>query len=104
LTPLQANTAAQDPSKYVLCVVDLRHVSDEDLDGDWDAAKVEPLAKVVSDIGGKVTNTCKLISAAKNASVAIRNESSLRYEVPINLWEEGTSIAEWVSNTWKHLS
>jgi hypothetical protein len=103
LTPLQANTASQDPSKYVLCVVDLRQVSDEELDADWDATRVESLAKVVTDIGGKVTATCKLISAAKIASVGIRNESSLRYEVPSQFWEAGISISEWVFSTWQHL-
>ena len=46
LTPTQAETASKEASRYVLCVVDLRECSEEDLDDEWTAAKVEPLAKI----------------------------------------------------------
>src|SRR5207244_832974 len=35
LTPVQAATAAQETGRYVLCVVDLRGVASERLDGLW---------------------------------------------------------------------
>ena len=96
LTPAQANRASKDPSIYVLCVVDLRGISEEELDADWTAVRVEPLAKIIADIGDKVYETCALVEAAKITSVAIRNESALRYQVPLPLLEEGIQISTWV--------
>jgi len=101
LTPTQAETSSSNPTRYVLCVVDLRGVSDEQLDTPWDASRVEPLAKLSPDIGGKVQDTCKLVAAAKNSSIAIRNDSALRYEVPTQVWEGGMSISEWVTRSFK---
>jgi hypothetical protein len=86
----------------VLCVVDLRGLPDELLDKPWDAAKVEPLAKLNPDIGGKVQDTCKLVAAAKSSSIAIRNDAALRYEVPTRVWESGVSISEWVTRAFRH--
>jgi hypothetical protein len=98
LTPAQAETASNESSRYVLCVVDLRDLSEEELDAEWTAAKAESLAKIVPDIGGKVEETCLLVEAARTNSVAIRNESALRYEVPVSVWELGISIQTWVAN------
>ena len=50
-TPLQAATAASESGRYVLCVVDLRDVPFERLNGGWTAADVEPLAKVLTGLG-----------------------------------------------------
>ena len=97
LTPLQAETASERPDDYVLCVVDLRSFGDEDLAGEWSASIVEPLAKIVPDIGSRVEGTYSLVEAARTRSIAVRNESALRYEVPSSVWEAGMSIAEWVS-------
>ena len=97
LTPLQAETASEEPDNYVLCVVDLRSFGDEDLAGDWSASFVEPLAKIVPDIGSRVEGTYSLVEAARTRSIAVRNESALRYEVPSSVWEAGISIAEWVA-------
>ena len=97
LTPLQAATASEKPDNYVLCVVDLRSFADEDLAGEWSAPIVEPLAKIVPDIGSRVEGTYSLVEAARARSIAVRNESALRYEVPSSVWEAGISIAEWVS-------
>ena len=96
LTPAQANTAAEEASCYVLCVVDLRELSEEELDADWTAERVEPLAKIVPDIGDKVEQTWLLVEAAANSSVAIRNEGALRYEAPLAVWEAGIAIEHWV--------
>ena len=98
LTPLQAETASRESSRYVLCVVDLRHFSDEDLDAGWTAARVESLARLIPDIGNNVEETCSLVEAAKTRSVGIRNESALRYEVPVSVWESGVSIKSWVES------
>ena len=97
LTPLQAETASKKPDNYVLCVVDLRSFEDEDLAGEWSASIVEPIAKIVSDIGSRVAGTYSLVEDAKSRSIAVRNESALRYEVPSVVWEAGISINEWVS-------
>jgi hypothetical protein len=96
LTPTQAETASAESSRYVLCVVDLRNLSDEELDGDWTAEKVEPLAKLVPNIGMSVQETCELVETAQTNSVAIRNASALRYEVPTSIWEGALSIEDWV--------
>ncbi|MCY3911760.1 MAG: ATP-binding protein [Chloroflexi bacterium] len=97
LTPLQAETASKEPDNYVLCVVDLRSFKIEDLTSEWSASIVEPLAKIVPDIGSRVEGTYSLVEAARTRSIAVRNESALRYEVPGEVWESGVSIGEWVS-------
>ena len=98
LTPLQAETATKEQARYVLCVVDLREVSAEDLDGDGlPAVRVEELAKVVADVGERVAETYGSVEVAKTSDVAIRNDSALRYEVPPDIWEsDGISINDWV--------
>ena len=98
LTPLQAETASGESDNYVLCVVDLRSFEDEDLAGEWCESIVEPLAKIVPDIGSRVKGTYSLVEAARTRSIAVRNDSALRYEVPGAVWEGGMSIAEWVSS------
>ena len=97
LTPLQAETASQKPDYYVLCVVDLRSFQRDELEGEWSASVVEPLAKIVPDIGSRVEGTYSLVKAARTRAIAVRNESALRYEVPSEVWETGISISEWVS-------
>ena len=97
LTPLQAETASKEPDQYLLCVVDLRSFQDKDLAGEWSAPIVEPLAKIVPDIGSRIQGTYSLVEAARTRSIAVRNESALRYEVPRGVWEAGISISEWVS-------
>ena len=97
LTPLQAETASKEADHYLLCVVDLRSFQDEELAGEWSASIVEPLAKIVPDIGSRIEGTYSLVEAARTRSIAVRNESALRYEVPSEVWEAGISIGEWVS-------
>lgn len=101
LTSLQAKTASLETDYYVLCVVDLRSLEYEDPVSEWSASVVEPLAKIVPDIGSKVEGTYSLVEDAKSRSIAIRNESALRYEVPSEVWESGISIAQWVSSVLK---
>ena len=97
LSPLQAETASKRPDNYLLCVVDLRSLRHEDLPGEWPASFVEPLAKIVTDIGSRVKPTYSLVEEATNNSIAVRNESALRYAVPNEVWEAGISISDWVA-------
>ncbi|MBI4267753.1 MAG: hypothetical protein HY662_03100 [Chloroflexi bacterium] len=98
MTPPQAKRASADAVRYVLSVVDLRGLSEDELGDEWTAARVEPLAKIVTDIGHKTKETCSLIQDATTKSVGIRNESALRYEVPKSVWESGISISAWVNS------
>jgi hypothetical protein len=104
LTPTQASTASRESGRYVLCVVDLRTVSKDRLSGTWMASDVEPLAQITSNIGSSVRETCVLIEKAKINEVGIRNDESLRYGVPIEIWERGCSIREWVAQVKSTLS
>jgi len=95
LTPLQAQTAASEPS-FVLCVVDLRNVPGEELQGDWTAAKIAPLAKILTNLRQSIDQTWRFVEAARESPIGIRNDSALRYQVPVSLLEGGQSIGEWV--------
>ena len=97
LTPTQAATASQTPERYVLCVVDLRQVSKAELERDWTADRVDPLAKLVPDIGCRVGATYERVEAARTLEVGIRNEQALRYEVRPEIWESGVAITAWVN-------
>jgi hypothetical protein len=96
MTPTQAKTARAEISRYVLCVVDLRQVSEERLDEEWTPQEVEQKAVLVTDIGQDVAVTCENVDKARASNVAIRNDGALRYEVPVELWQRGISIREWV--------
>jgi hypothetical protein len=96
LTPTQAETASAEASRYVLCVVDLRDVPEDELDGEWAVDRIEELARINSDIGGSVKETCELVEVARTNSIGIRNDAALRYEVPESVWGDGTSISDWV--------
>ena len=96
LTPTQAAVSASERDRYVLCVVDLRHVN-VDLEPDWTAERVEALAKFVPDVGGAVGETYDWVGLATTLDVSIRNESALRYEVPPEIWEAGIEIDDWVT-------
>ena len=89
LTPMQAKTASNESPRYVLCVVDLRGLREEELDSEWTAQRVEPLARLVPDVGDKVEETYALVETAATAQVAIRNEGALRYEVPLRSGNRG---------------
>lgn len=98
LTSMQAKTASYNSDRYVLCVVDLRSVPEEQLAAEWSASMVEPLAKIFPDIGTRIRGTYSLVEDAKTRTISVRNESALRYEVPSEVWEEGVSIHRWVSS------
>lgn len=97
LTPTQAQTASANAGRFVLCVVDLRNVPESRLDEGWEPSDVEPLARVVSDLGGSIGETYLLVDAARDREVGIRNDSALRYEVSEEIWEKGVTIQLWVS-------
>ena len=97
MTPLQAKTASEEAKRYVLCVVDLRSMQNGQLPDTWSASMVEPLAKIVPDIGSRIKGTYSLVENASKREIAVRNETALRYEVPSVVWGTGKSIGEWVS-------
>lgn len=98
MTPTQAVNAAGKPERYVLCVVDLRNVPEVDLDRDWTPQRVEPLIRLMPNIGRYLRNPTDLIEAARNCEVRIRNDAALRYGVPANVWETGSSLDDWLNN------
>ena len=98
LTPLQARTSATELARYVLCVVDLRGLAEEELGAEWTAARVMPLTKLLPGIGGQTQQTHRLVEVARSNPVGIRNDSALRYEVPPPVWERGVSIDAWVDS------
>jgi hypothetical protein len=97
LTSAQADKAASVATRYVLCVVDLREVPDERLDQEWSGTDVEPLASMLSDIGGRIVGTWDLVQRARDSEVGIRNETALRYEVPPYVWMTGVAISQWIA-------
>jgi len=101
LTPKQAEVASKRSDRFVLCVVDLRGVSSDRLDQPWSAAEVLALARMVPGIGSRVESTWKLVSQARGGEVAIRNEGALRYAVASGVWENGSTIGDWVSAAFK---
>lgn len=98
MTPAQAVNAAGNVERYILCVVDLRNVADVDLDKDWTASQVEPLMRLMPDIGNYVRLPTDLITQARSCDVKVRNDSLLRYGVPANVWESGIGLDEWLTN------
>src|SRR6185312_9017395 len=42
LTPAQAQTSSKNKSRYILCVVDLRSLSENELDAVWTFTRAEP--------------------------------------------------------------
>lgn len=96
LTPAQAQTASERLDRFILCVVDLRGVTPERLEGDWTPADVEPRAQVVVQIGSLAGESRVLVEQAKDCEVGIRNDTALRYGVPVRVWGAGSAIAEWV--------
>jgi hypothetical protein len=100
MTPKQASTAASCADRYVLCVVDLRGLSEERLGQPWSTDDVLRLAKLTVDVGDNVRTTWRLIEQAQEGTVRISGVESLRYEVPADYWESGCSIGDWVQATW----
>ncbi len=97
LTPKQAETATNEPNRFVLCVVDLRKVDLSSHGEEWAASEIEPLSRIIDDVGSTVSTTYDLVEQARTGEVRIRNEKALRYAVPGNVWENGSAISEWVS-------
>jgi hypothetical protein len=98
LTPAQAQTASVQSDRFILCVVDLRGVAPERLEGEWTPADVESRARIVAQIGSLAGEPHNLVEQAKGCEVGIRNEAALRYGVPVTIWEAGSALAEWVDS------
>jgi hypothetical protein len=97
LTPKQAQTATQSSDRFVLCVVDLRGITQERMEADWTASDVESRTKLILGVGNLVNQPHGLVEKATVCAVGLRNESALRYGVPVNIWQTGISVSEWVA-------
>jgi hypothetical protein len=98
LTPAQAQTASEQLDRFILCVVDLRGVAPERLEGEWTPVDVESKARIVTQIGSLASESHNLVEQAKDCEVGIRNDAALRYGVPVTVWEAGSALAEWVDS------
>jgi len=96
LTPLQAQMASEQTERFVLCVVDLRGVTPDRLEREWTAEDVEPLARMLMQVGALVGESHHFVEQAKGCKVGIRNDSALRYGIPVAVWEEGTMVPSWI--------
>jgi hypothetical protein len=96
LSPAQARTASEQLDRFILCVVDLRGVTSERLEGAWTAEDVEPRSRVVAEMGLLAGEPHDLVERAKDCEVGIRNDGALRYGVPVTIWEKGSPILQWV--------
>ncbi len=97
LTSKQAETASLQADRYVLCVVDLRGISEVRLDEPWSIEDVLSLARLVPRVGTLVQDTWELVEEARISEVGLRNENALRYAVRPEVWEKGNSIRGWVA-------
>lgn len=96
LTPNQAQTASLNPERFILCVVDLREITVDRMEGEWTPADVEPKTKIYKEIGKIVNQPHALVTQAKECRVCLRNDNSLRYGVPVEIWEGGISVSTWI--------
>ncbi len=97
LTPAQVQKAAENPDRFVLCVVDLRGITSERMEGDWSVSDVEPRSRIVANVGVIARRSHDLVNEAKDCEVGIRNEIALRYGVPVSIWEGGLSLPTWIA-------
>lgn len=98
LTPLQAQTASEQLDRFILCVVDLRGLERDKIDGDWTPEDVELRARIVVQVGSLTGESHDLVEQAKGCKVGIRNDAALRYGVPVAIWQSGSALAEWVDS------
>jgi len=98
MTPTQATRASEEPARYLLCVVDLRDLLEEERKGPWTPEVVEPRVKIFPQIGHAIAPTCDLVAEAVENEVGIRNEKVLRYSVPPSVWGDGTTIDQWMAS------
>lgn len=68
------------------------------LEGEWTAAGLEPIERIVVQVGFLAGESHDLVEQAKVCEVGIRNDTALRYGVPVSVWQEGFALAEWVDS------
>jgi hypothetical protein len=96
LTMAQARTASEQKSRFILCVVDFRGITAERMASYWNVEDIESRTKVFCGIGDLIQVPSDFIEEAKLCPVGIRNENTLRYGVPPKIWENGSSISDWL--------
>ena len=97
LTPTQAKTASLESERFILCVVDLRGISTDRMEGEWNASDIEPHVKILQKVGNLTVQSHALVEDAKACDVGIRNDEALSYGVPVSIWKTGISIADWIT-------
>lgn len=102
LTPLQAETAVNDPRSFVLCVVDLRSFDGDVHQVNWTTTDVSAHCRFVSGRSLPIDATLTSVRNAQGSDVPIRNETALRYAVRPNLWEQGLNLDQWVQDAFAH--
>jgi hypothetical protein len=101
LTPLQAKTSAEDPDRFVLCVVDLRDYEGDVHQVEWSAEDVSARSKLIFGRQLPVGDTLSFVGLAEESEVPIRNTAALRYGVEPDLWESGLDFDEWIEEVFE---
>jgi hypothetical protein len=78
------------------CVVDLRGITREQMEAEWTAADVERKSRIVTGIGLLVNQPHGLVLKATQCQIGLRNDTSLPYGVPVDVWYTGIPISDWV--------
>lgn len=99
LTPLQAETAVNEPRSFVLCVVDLRDFAVDVHQVDWTITDVSAHCRFVSGQSLPIDATLASVRNARGSDVPIRNEIALRYAIGPDLWQRGLDLDTWVRET-----
>lgn len=102
LTPLQAETAVNEPRSFVLCVVDLRDFDGDVHQVDWTTTDVSARCRFVSGQTLPIDATLTSVRNARGSDVPIRNETALRYAVRPDLWQWGLDLDRWVQDAFAH--
>jgi len=96
LTPLQARTAGEDPSRFILCVVNLESIPDAATPVSDLVPLVRDKSRFILDLGPDAALTIGHVTAAAAGQVGIKYDNHLRYTVRQARWVEGMTLDSWV--------
>jgi hypothetical protein len=96
MTPLQAETAAQNERYYILCVVDLR----SQVDAEPTHRTVQDAIRMVVDVGTRLRPIVQDVGSAIQGAAGIRVDQTgqLRYCVQASVWQGGLSLDDWLGS------
>jgi hypothetical protein len=94
MSPLQAKTAVDQASRYVLCAVDLRNVSSPQPTID----EVGDAIRIVADIGIRLQPLFQTVTdaATKVQGLRVDETRQLRYCIDKAIWAPGQSMEQWI--------